>query len=112
MVPEFESAAFALTNNQVSDVITTAYGFHIIKSIDKKAAKKIAYDEVATDIKEGLGRQKIAKLAPDYVKKLRADYAVEIVDPNLKALDEKVQAAQAIAAKEAALVPAAPETGK
>jgi parvulin-like peptidyl-prolyl isomerase len=112
MVPEFESAAFALTNNQVSDVITTAYGFHIIKSIDKKAAKKIAYDEVATDIKEGLGRQKIAKLAPDYVKKLRADYTVEIVDPNLKALDEKVQAAQAIAAKEAALVPAAPETGK
>jgi parvulin-like peptidyl-prolyl isomerase len=112
MVPEFESAAFALTNNQVSDVITTAYGFHIIKSIDKKAAKKIAYDEVATDIKEGLGRQKIAKLAPDYVKKLRADYAVEIVDPNLKALDEKVQAAQAVAAKEAALVPTAPETGK
>jgi parvulin-like peptidyl-prolyl isomerase len=111
MVPEFESAAFALTNNQVSDVITTPYGFHIIQSMGKKAAQKIAYADVATDIKEGLGRQKIAKLAPDFVKKLRADCAVEIVDPNLKALDEKAQAAQAEAAKEAAVVPA-PEPGK
>jgi parvulin-like peptidyl-prolyl isomerase len=111
MVPEFESAAFALTNNQVSDVITTPYGFHIIQSMGKKAAQKIAYADVATDIKEGLGRQKIAKLAPDFVKKLRADCAVEIVDPTLKALDEKAQAAQAEAAKEAAVVPA-PEPGK
>jgi parvulin-like peptidyl-prolyl isomerase len=112
MVPEFESAAFALTNNQVSDVITTTYGFHIIKSLGKKAAQKIPYADVATDIQDGLGRQKIAKLAPDYVKKLRAEYAVEIVDPNLKALDEKVQAAQAEAAKEAAVVPATPDNSK
>jgi parvulin-like peptidyl-prolyl isomerase len=112
MVPEFESAAFALTNNQVSDVITTTYGFHIIKSMGKKAAQKIAYTEVATDIQEGLGRQKIAKLAPDYVTKLRAEYAVEIQDPNLKALDEKVKAAQAEAAKEAAVLPATPENAK
>jgi parvulin-like peptidyl-prolyl isomerase len=112
MVPEFESAAFAMTNNQVSDVITTAYGFHIIKSMGKKAAQKIAYADVATDIQDGLGRQKIAKLAPDYVKKLRAEYTVEIVDPNLKALDEKVQAAQAEAAKEAAVVPATPDNSK
>jgi parvulin-like peptidyl-prolyl isomerase len=100
MVPEFESAAFALTTNQVSEVVTTQFGFHLIKLLDKTAAKKIDYATAAADIKEALARQKIAKLAPDYVKKLRADGQVEIIDPGLKSLDEKVQASQAAAAAE------------
>ena len=53
---------------------------------------------------------KIAKLAPDYVKKLRADDQVEILDPILKAMDAKVQASQAAAA--AADAPPAVEPGK
>ena len=108
MVPEFESAAFALTTNQVSEVITTQFGYHIIKLLDKTPAKKIEYATAATDIKDGLARMKIAKLAPDYVKKLRADDQVEILDPALKALDAKVQASQtaAAAATDAAPMPA------
>jgi parvulin-like peptidyl-prolyl isomerase len=100
MLPEFESAAFALTTNQVSDVITTQFGYHIIKLIDKTAAKKIDYATAAPEIKDGLSRMKISKLAPDYVKKLRADDQVEILDPALKELNEKVQAAQAAQAAE------------
>jgi peptidyl-prolyl cis-trans isomerase C len=101
MVPEFESAAFALSTNQVSEVITTQFGYHIIKLLDKTPAKKVDYATAATDIKDGLARMKISKLAPDYVKKLRTDDQVEILDANLKALDEKVQANQAAAAAEA-----------
>lgn len=105
MVPEFEAAAFSLAPNQISDVITTAYGFHIIKMLDKKAAKKIDYATAAADIKEGLGRMKIAKVAPAYIKNLRAEYKVEILDPGLKAMDQAAQDA-------AASAPAMPDAGK
>jgi len=102
MVPEFDSAAFALSSNQVSEVITTAYGFHVIKLLDKTAAKKFAYDDtipqvndtVAGICKKAVEAEKIKLVAPAYLKKLRADGGVEILDPALKALDEKLQAMQ------------------
>ena len=109
MVPEFEAAAFSLTNNQVSDVITTQFGYHIIKLIDKTPAKKYGFtdmlpriDKTVADVcKSEVEAQKIKELAPDYIKKLRSDLNVEIVDASLKALDESVRA-QADAAGPAA----------
>ena len=110
MVPEFESAAFSMTNNQISDVVTTQFGYHIIKMNDLTPAKKYAFTDtlpqinktVADICKSEVESDQIKNLAPDYVKKLRADQDVQITDPTLKALDESVRAQDAAAATNAA----------
>ncbi len=66
MVAPFEAAAFSLTNNQISDIVTTEYGYHIIKLLDKTPAHKIELAKVSDNIKSYLLRQKLAPLAPRY----------------------------------------------
>jgi peptidyl-prolyl cis-trans isomerase C len=87
MVPEFEAAAFSLSTNQVSDIITTRYGYHIIKLSEKIPAKKVDYEKALPDIKEGLTQQELQKQFPDYVAKLKKDANVEILDEKLKAVE-------------------------
>jgi parvulin-like peptidyl-prolyl isomerase len=110
MVPEFESAAFSMTNNQISDVVTTQFGYHNIKMNELTPAKKYAFTDtlpqinktVADICKSEVESEQIKNLAPDYVKKLRADQDVQITDPTLKALDDSVRAQDAAAATNAA----------
>jgi peptidyl-prolyl cis-trans isomerase C len=88
----FTAAAFSLTNNQISDIVTTQYGYHIIQLLDKTPAHKLALTDklpssdmtVNEDIKNYLEQQKLAALAPAYLKKLSHDAAVDILDPSLK----------------------------
>ena len=104
MVPEFEAAAFTLNTNQISDVVTTAYGYHIILLLDKIPAKKLALADkvpspdkntmtVADKIKDFLTQQKTEKLAQPYLENLKKQAGVEILDPDLKAAMEAAAAA-------------------
>ena len=89
--PEIEAAAFSLNTNQISDVVTTTVGYHLIKLLEKIPAKKLDYATVADDLKRALIQQKAAKLAPPYMATLRKETGVEILDPDLNAVEQQIQ---------------------
>jgi peptidyl-prolyl cis-trans isomerase D len=57
MVPEFEASAFSLAPGQVSDLVKTQYGFHIIKVVDKQAGATQTLEQVRPRIQETLASQ-------------------------------------------------------
>jgi peptidyl-prolyl cis-trans isomerase C len=84
LVPEVEEVAFSLKTNQISDVVTSPEGYHIIKLSEKIPAHKITYAEAEADIKSTLTQQAIGRQSADYLAGLRKEAGVEILDEELK----------------------------
>jgi peptidyl-prolyl cis-trans isomerase D len=63
MVPEFDAAVFAMSPGAVSDLVKSAFGFHIIKLVDKKPAVTRTLDEVRTAITEQLKTERVQRQA-------------------------------------------------
>ncbi|MBF0196292.1 MAG: peptidylprolyl isomerase [Planctomycetes bacterium] len=78
MVPAFEKAAFSMNIDQVSDVIETQFGLHILKVFEKQEPSVTALKEVEGRIKDHLDQQKNGQAVAAYVKDLRTKAKVEV----------------------------------
>jgi peptidyl-prolyl cis-trans isomerase D len=71
-VPEFEKAAFSLAKGQISGLVQSSYGFHIIRVEDKQEAHLKTLAEVKDQIEPLVKQQKASRLADDEANALLA----------------------------------------
>jgi peptidyl-prolyl cis-trans isomerase D len=83
-VPEFEKTAFSLEKGQISDLVKTQYGFHIIKVVDKETAHTKPFDEVKEPLRTPMVLQQVDQKSNDISDQM----SKEIRQSNKTTLDD------------------------
>ena len=104
MVAEFEQAAFGMKAGEISNLVKTAFGFHIIKVVDNKPDQTRPLAEVHTELEDQLKWQKAQAEAERIAKSLEAttktaadldkvakERNLAVVETGLIAADEPIQ---------------------
>jgi parvulin-like peptidyl-prolyl isomerase len=78
MVPPFEKAAFSLSVGEVSSIVETDFGYHLIQVQEKRAASKLRFEDAEEDLKEYAFRVKAQETFEKFVEDLRKDASVKV----------------------------------
>jgi peptidyl-prolyl cis-trans isomerase C len=77
MVKEFADAAFAMKVGQVSEVVETQFGYHIIKVTDHKDGGQVTFEKAKADIVKQLQDKKKSEIFKQLIDKLKAGAKIE-----------------------------------
>jgi peptidyl-prolyl cis-trans isomerase C len=79
MVPQFDQAAFAMKPGQISDIVTTQFGYHIIKVTDHRPASTVPFEQVSGRIKDFLTEQQKQQKADAFIQSLKQKAKIEVL---------------------------------
>jgi peptidyl-prolyl cis-trans isomerase C len=78
MVKPFEKAVFAMMPGDVSDIVETEFGFHLIKLEEKKPARTVEFAEAKEQISSFLAQEKMNEKVEAFLAEVRARADIKI----------------------------------
>lgn len=78
MVEPFEKAAFAMEPGQISDIVKTKFGYHIIKLEDKQPEGLIPFEEIKDKLAEFLKQEEVQMKINAFLKEARKTAQIKV----------------------------------
>lgn len=89
MPPPFGEVCFGLKPGEVSEVVSSPYGFHVFKLLEKRPASTPAPEELRAEVVRRLRREKEAAAQQAFIARLREAAQIEIDEEALARLGER-----------------------
>lgn len=74
-VANFEASAFSLKKNEISNLVKTEYGFHILQVLDREEPKVKSFDDVKAELATEMRRQQVQARMEQAAEQARAELA-------------------------------------
>jgi hypothetical protein len=96
MLPEFEEVVFRMRPGEVSEIVESEFGYHIIKLTDVRTSlNELPFESVAPEISRTLLLRKRAAVYDSLVTALVGRADIEVNDPDLKFAIERAESLEA-----------------